>query len=75
MALRIPAYPSRMVLGRIIAAIIAVLVFIVAWRLLDVFLGVSFGIITWAVKVLLFVVLLYVVYRLFARRHRYQLPR
>ncbi|BAI60779.1 hypothetical protein MCP_0707 [Methanocella paludicola SANAE] len=57
-----------MVLGRIIAAIIAVLAFIVAWRLLDVFLGFSFGILLWVIKALLFLVLLYVVYRLFAGR-------
>ncbi len=64
-----------MVLGRIIAAIIAVVAFIVAWRLLDVFLGFSFGILLWAIKALLFLVLLYVVYRLFAGRHRHPLPR
>ncbi len=75
MALRITAYPSHMVLGRIVAAIIAVLAFIVAWRLLDVFLGVSFGIILWVIKALLFLALLYVVYRLFAGRHRYPYPR
>lgn len=68
MALLIPAYWSHMVLGRIIAAIIAVLAFIVAWRLLDVFLGFSFGILLWVIKALLFLVLLYVVYRLFAGR-------
>ncbi len=59
-----------MVLGRIIAAIIAVIAFILAWRLLDIFLGVSFGILTWAIKAILFLVLLYVVYRLFIGRHR-----
>jgi len=75
MALRITAYPSHMVLGRIIAAVIAVIAFIVAWRLLDIFLGVSFGIILWMIKALLFVALLYVVYRLFAGRHRYSYPR
>ncbi|HTY91008.1 MAG TPA: hypothetical protein VMC84_07520 [Methanocella sp.] len=58
-----------MVLGKIVAAIIAVAVFILAWRLLDVFLGVSFGILLWAIKALLFVVLLYVVYRIFAKPH------
>jgi hypothetical protein len=41
----------------------------VAWRLLDMFLGFSFGIVLWAIKALLFLALIYVVYRLFARRH------
>jgi hypothetical protein len=57
-----------MVLGRIIAVIIAVIVFLVAWRLLDMFLGVSFGLALWAIKVLLFLALLFVVYRLFIAR-------
>lgn len=69
MAISAPAYLSHMVLGRIIAAIIAVVAFIVAWRLLDMFLGFSFGIVLWAIKALLFLALIYVVYRLFARRH------
>lgn len=64
-----------MVLGRIIAAIIAVVAFIVAWRLLDMFLGFSFGILLWFIKALLFVVLLYVVYRLFVGRREHPLPR
>jgi hypothetical protein len=59
-----------MVLGKIIMAIIAVIAFIVAWRLLDVFLGFSFGILLWVIKAVLFLVLLYVIYRLFAHRHR-----
>lgn len=57
-----------MVLGRIIAVIIAVIVFLVAWRLLDIFLGVTFGVALWAIKVLLFLALLFVVYRLFIAR-------
>jgi hypothetical protein len=64
-----------MVLGRIIMAIIAVIAFVVAWRLADVFLGFGFGIILWTVKALLFLVLLYVIYRIFARRRRYPSPR
>ncbi len=75
MALVIPAYRSHMVLGRIVVAILAVLAFVVAWRLLDVFLGLSFGILLWAIKALLFLVLLYVVYRLFAGRRGYPHPR
>jgi hypothetical protein len=55
-----------MVLGRLIAVILAVIVFVVAWRLLDVFLGVTFGVALWGIKVLLFLVLLYIVYRVFA---------
>jgi hypothetical protein len=64
-----------MVLGRIIAAIIAVIAFVVAWRLLDIFLGLTFGIALWAVKAILFLALLYVIYRLFAGRHRLPAPR
>ncbi len=59
-----------MVVGRIIVAIIAIIAFVVAWRLLDVFLGLSFGVLLWVAKAILFLVLLYVVYRLFAGRHR-----
>ncbi len=59
-----------MVLGKIIMAIIAVIVFLVAWRLLDVFLGFTFGIFLWVIKAILFLVLLYVVWWLFAGRHR-----
>lgn len=58
-----------MALGKIIAAILAVIVFLVAWRLLDIFLGVTFGIGLWFVKIFLFLVLLFVVYRLFIARH------
>jgi hypothetical protein len=54
-----------MVLGRLIAVILAVIVFVVAWRLLDIFLGVTFGVALWGIKVLLFLVLLYIVYRVF----------
>jgi hypothetical protein len=54
-----------MVLGRIIAVIVAIIVFVVAWRLLDIFLGVTFGVALWGIKVLLFLVLLYIVYRIF----------
>ena len=54
-----------MVLGRIIAVILAIIVFVVAWRLLDVFLGVTFGVALWGIKMLLFLVLLYIVYRVF----------
>jgi hypothetical protein len=64
-----------MVLGKIIMAIIAVIAFIVAWRLLDVFLGFSFGIMLWVIKAILFLVLLFVIYRLFAHRHRHPFPR
>lgn len=64
-----------MVLGKIILAIIAVIAFVVAWRLLDVFLGFSFGIILWVVKAVLFLALLYVVYWLFVRRHRLPSPK
>jgi hypothetical protein len=64
-----------MVLGRIIAAIIAVIAFVLAWRLLDIFLGLTFGIALWAVKAILFLALLYVVYWLFAGRHRLPAPR
>lgn len=66
---------SNMVLGKIIMAVIAVMAFIVAWRLLDVFLGFSFGIMLWVIKAILFLALLYVVYRLFAHRHRHPYPR
>jgi hypothetical protein len=59
-----------MVLGRLIAVILAVIVFVVAWRLLDILLGVSFGVALWGVKVLLFLALLYIVYRIFlTHRH------
>jgi hypothetical protein len=54
-----------MVFGKLIAAILAIIVFVVAWRLLDVFLGVTFGVALWGIKVLLFLALLYVVYRVF----------
>ncbi len=64
-----------MVLGRIIVAIIAVIAFVVAWRLLDIFLGFTFGILIWVIKAVLFLVLLYVVYWLFAGRHRLPAPR
>jgi len=64
-----------MVLGKIILAIIAVIAFVVAWRLLDVFLGFSFGIILWVVKAVLFLALIYVVYWLFARRHGLPSPK
>ena len=57
-----------MVLGKLIAVILAVIVFVVAWRLLDVLLGVSFGIALWGIKVLLFLALLYIVYRIFLER-------
>ena len=63
-----------MVLGKIIGAIIAVIAFIVAWRLLDIFLGFTFGIALWVIKALMFLVLLYVIYRLFAK-HEHPLPR
>jgi len=61
---------SHMVVGKIILAIVAVVIFVVLWRLLDVFLGFTFGILTWLIKLALLVVLLYFVYRLFAGRHR-----
>ena len=64
-----------MVLGKIIAAVIAIIAFIVAWRLLDIFLGFTFGIAIWVIKALLFLVLLYVVYRLFAGHREHPLPR
>ena len=64
-----------MVLGRIIAAVIAIVAFVVAWRLLDMFLGFTFGILIWVIKALLFLVLLYVFYRLFAGHRRHPLPR
>ncbi len=70
MAIPAPAYPSHMVLGRLIVAVIAIVAFIVAWRLLDIFLGVSFGIITWAIKILLLLFLLFLIYRLFTHKHR-----
>jgi hypothetical protein len=64
-----------MLLGRLIVAIIAVIAFLLAWRLLDVFLGLTFGVFLWVVKAALFLVLLYVVYWLFAGRHRLPAPR
>jgi hypothetical protein len=64
-----------MVVGKIIIAIIAVVIFVVLWRLLDVFLGFTFGILTWLIKLALFVILLYFVYRLLAGRHRAPSPR
>ncbi|HTX44261.1 MAG TPA: hypothetical protein VMC61_05985 [Methanocella sp.] len=62
-------------MGRIIAAIIAIIAFVLAWRLLDIFLGLTFGVMLWAVKAVLFLVLLYVVWRLFAGRYRHPAPR
>lgn len=59
-----------MVLGKIILAIIAVVVFVVLWRLLDVFLGFTMGIVIWLIKAVLFLALLYFVYWIFAGRHR-----
>ncbi len=56
-------------------AIIAVIAFILAWRILDIFLGFTFGILIWVIKAALFLVLLYVIYRLFAGRHRLPTPR
>ncbi len=64
-----------MILGRLIVTIIAVIAFVVAWRLLDIFLGLTFGVFLWAIKAILFLVLLYVVYWLFAGRHRLPAPR
>jgi len=64
-----------MVLGKIILAVIAVIAFILAWRLLDIFLGLTFGILIWVIKAILFLVLLYVVYRLFAGKYRFPAPR
>ncbi len=64
-----------MVLGKIITAIIAVIVFIVAWRLLDIFFGLTLGIFLWGIKAILFLALLYVVWWLFAGRHRLPAPR
>ena len=58
-----------MVLGKIIAVILAVIVFVVAWRLLDVFLGMTFGVMLWVIKALLFLALLFVVYRVFLGHH------
>jgi len=75
MALRVRPNPAHMVLGRIIAAVIAIVAFVVAWRLLDVFLGFTFGILIWVIKAILFLVLLYVVYRLFAGHRRHPIPR
>ena len=64
-----------MVLGRIIAAVIAIVAFVVAWRLLDIFLGFTFGILIWVIKAVLFLALLYIFYWLFAGHHRHPLPR
>lgn len=64
-----------MVVGKVILAIVAVLVFFVLWRLLDVILGFTFGILTWLIKLALFVALLFFVYWLFAGRHRAPAPR
>jgi hypothetical protein len=64
-----------MLLGRLIVAIIAVIAFLLAWRVLDIFLGLTFGVFLWVVKAILFLVLLYVVYWLFAGRHRVPAPR
>ena len=75
MAMPVGPYPPHMVLGRIIAAAIAIIAFIVAWRLLDIFLGFTLGIVLWGIKALLFLVLLYIVYRLFVGRHGHPLPR
>lgn len=75
MALQSTVNPLYMVLGRIIGVILAIIAFIVAWRLLDIFLGVSFGLITWAIKAFLFIALLYVAYWLLAGRRRHPLPR
>lgn len=57
-----------MALGRIIAAILAVVVFIALWRLLDMFLGFTFGIALWIIKLVLFLLLAYFVYWLFIGR-------
>jgi hypothetical protein len=64
-----------MAVGKIILAIAAVFVFFVLWRLLDVVLGFTFGIVTWLIKLALFVGLLFFVYWLFAGRHRAPAPR
>jgi len=64
-----------MAVGKIILAIVAVLVFFVLWRLLDVILGFTFGILTWLIKLALFVGLLFFVYWLFAGGHRAPAPR
>ena len=68
MAMNAPIDLTTMVLGKIIAVIFAIIVFVIAWRLLDLFLGVTFGVVLWVIKALLFLALLYFVYRVFLER-------
>jgi hypothetical protein len=74
MALSSTCEVSSMVLGKIIAVIVAIAVFVFLWRVLDVFLGFTFGILIWVIKAVLFVALLYFAYQVFSG-HRHPTPR